>query len=261
MKNFVKGFFISGIISILTGLIGLGGTEFRLTLLKTNFKFEIFKLIILNKVTSLLVVIFALFFRTNEIPLEVLFENKIIILNILIGTLVGTWISVDYVKSINKDLLKDIVFVFLLFIPVILIYKHYFLDTTNINIIENYYTKFLIGILAGFIIGIFTSLLGFLGGEFLIPTIVILYGVDIKLAGSLSLVISIPTITVGLIRYSKHQSLIVLKEEKKLFIALIVGSIIGTIIGALLLGVVSVNIIILILVTILLIFAYKIHYL
>ena len=39
--------------------------------------------------------------------------------------------------------------------------------------------------------------MGVAGGELLIPTIVLLYGVDIKIAGSLSLAVSLPTMLVG----------------------------------------------------------------
>lgn len=49
------------------------------------------------------------------------------------------------------------------------------------------------GVIAGFVIGIIASLLGVAGGEFLIPTLVLLFGGDIKLAGSLSLAVSLPT--------------------------------------------------------------------
>ena len=40
------------------------------------------------------------------------------------------------------------------------------------------------GVVAGFMIGIVAALLGVAGGELLIPTLVLLFGVDIKLAGS-----------------------------------------------------------------------------
>jgi hypothetical protein len=55
------------------------------------------------------------------------------------------------------------------------------------------------GVFAGFIIGIVASLLGVAGGEFLIPTLVLLFGADIKLAGSLSLAVILPTMLVGLV--------------------------------------------------------------
>ena len=52
-------------------------------------------------------------------------------------------------------------------------------------------------ILAGFGIGSVTALLGVAGGELLIPKLVLLFGADIKLAGSLSLALSLPTMLVG----------------------------------------------------------------
>jgi uncharacterized membrane protein YfcA len=58
------------------------------------------------------------------------------------------------------------------------------------------------GVVAGFIIGVVASLLGVAGGELLIPTLVLLFGADIKLAGSLSLAVSLPTMLVGFTRYT-----------------------------------------------------------
>jgi uncharacterized membrane protein YfcA len=47
-------------------------------------------------------------------------------------------------------------------------------------------------------------------GELLIPTLVLLFGADIKLAGSLSLAVSLPTMLVGFTRYSRDQSFAVI---------------------------------------------------
>jgi hypothetical protein len=56
------------------------------------------------------------------------------------------------------------------------------------------------GIAAGFVIGVVASLLGVAGGELLIPTLILLFGADVKLAGSLSLAVSLPTMLVGFAR-------------------------------------------------------------
>ena len=53
--------------------------------------------------------------------------------------------------------------------------------------------------------------MGVAGGELLIPTIVLLYGVDIKIAGSLSLAVSLPTMLVAFARYSRDQAFTVLR--------------------------------------------------
>lgn len=49
----------------------------------------------------------------------------------------------------------------------------------------------IVGVIAGFVIGIVASLMGVAGGELLIPTLILLFGADVKLAGSLSLAVSL----------------------------------------------------------------------
>ena len=61
----------------------------------------------------------------------------------------------------------------------------------------------LAGVVAGFAIGVVASLLGVAGGELLIPTLILLFGVDLKLAGSLSLAVSLPTLVAGFTRYRR----------------------------------------------------------
>jgi uncharacterized membrane protein YfcA len=95
------------------------------------------------------------------------------------------------------------------------------------------------GILAGFIIGVVASLLGVAGGEFLIPTLVLLFGADIKLAGSLSLAVSLPTMLVGFTRYSRDQSFSVLRQNWIFLLVIAAGSIVGTFVGGRLLGLIS----------------------
>lgn len=94
------------------------------------------------------------------------------------------------------------------------------------------------GVVAGFLIGIVASLLGVAGGELLIPTLVLLFGADIKLAGSLSLAVSLPTMMVGFARYSRDQSFSVLGRNKAFLVVMAAGSVVGTLIGGLLLGIV-----------------------
>jgi uncharacterized membrane protein YfcA len=92
------------------------------------------------------------------------------------------------------------------------------------------------GVVAGFGIGIVASLLGVAGGELLIPTLVLLFGADIKLAGSLSLAVSFPTMIVGFARYSRDQSFSVLSRNRTFGLVMAIGSIVGTFIGGRLLG-------------------------
>jgi len=94
------------------------------------------------------------------------------------------------------------------------------------------------GVVVGAAIGAVAALMGVAGGELLIPTIVLLYGVDIKIAGSLSLMVSLPTTLAAFARYSGDRSFTVLTESKNFALAMAVASVLGTVIGGALLGVV-----------------------
>jgi uncharacterized membrane protein YfcA len=94
------------------------------------------------------------------------------------------------------------------------------------------------GVVAGFGIGVVASIMGVAGGELLIPTLVLLFGVDIKLAGSLSLAVSLPTMVVGFARYSQDQAFGILRTHKRFVLAMAAGSIAGAAIGGNLLGVI-----------------------
>ena len=67
----------------------------------------------------------------------------------------------------------------------------------------------------------------------------LLFGADIKLAGSLSLAVSLPTMIVGFTRYSRDSAFAVVKRNKSFIVIMALGSIAGTFIGGRLLGIVS----------------------
>ena len=91
--------------------------------------------------------------------------------------------------------------------------------------------------------------MGVAGGELLIPTIVLLFAVDKKIAGSLALAISLPTTLVAFARYSRDRSFEVLRANKSFVLAL---AIMCTILGGLLLGAVPEGVLIPLLVALLL---------
>ena len=114
------------------------------------------------------------------------------------------------------------------------------------------------GVAAGVAIGIVAALLGVAGGELLIPTLVLLFGADIKLAGSLSLAVSLPTMLVGFTRYSRDRSFVVLGQNKGFVLVMAAGSIIGSFVGSRLLGLVPSSILLPLLAVILVISALKV---
>ncbi|WP_326631770.1 sulfite exporter TauE/SafE family protein [Nonomuraea fuscirosea] len=115
----------------------------------------------------------------------------------------------------------------------------------------------IVGVAAGFGIGVVAAIMGVAGGELLIPTIVLLYAVDIKTAGSLSLLVSLPTMLVAFARYSRDGSFAVLRSNLRFVAVMTAGSITGALLGGLLLGVIPDLVLIPVLAAILLISAAK----
>jgi uncharacterized membrane protein YfcA len=95
------------------------------------------------------------------------------------------------------------------------------------------------GVVAGFVIGVAAAVPGVTGGELLIPTLVLLFGADIRLAGSLSLAVSLPTMIVGFTRYSQDQTFAVLGRNRPFVVVMAAGSIVGSFIGGRLLALVQ----------------------
>jgi uncharacterized protein len=243
------------LIGTLGGLIGLGGAEFRLPLLISLFRFRGLEAVILNKATSLVVVASALPFRAMTIPFSEVLAHWPVIANLLAGSLVGAYAGASWATRLRTATLYKVISALLVLIAGVLLFAH---DATASAPALSGATLVVAGIVAGFLIGIIASLLGVAGGEFLIPTLILLFGADVKLAGSLSLAVSLPTMLVGFARYSRDQSFGVLRANRGFLVLIAAGSIVGTFIGGLLLGVVPGGILLPALSAILLISAIKV---
>jgi len=221
------------LIGMLGGLIGLGGVWFLLPFLISLFRFRGLEAVILNKATSLVVVATALPFRASTVPFGAVAANWPIIVNLLAGSLIGAWVGAGWATRLKSETLYRIIAVLLVLIAGILLFAH---DTLAGSPPFTGVALMLAGIIAGFVIGVIASLLGVAGGEFLIPTLVLLFGADIKLAGSLSLAVSLPTMLVGFTRYSVDDSFSVLGRNKLFLLVMAIGSMVGTFVGGRLLG-------------------------
>jgi uncharacterized membrane protein YfcA len=243
-------------IGILGGLIGLGGAEFRLPLLITIFAFVALEAVIVNKAISLIVVASALVFRSTSIPFDTVLQHWPIVANLLAGSLIGAWLGADLATRLAAGMLYRVIAVLLVLIALLLAFGHD--PSVPADPIARGATLIVLGLVAGLAIGVIAALLGVAGGEFLIPTLVLIFGADIKLAGSLSLVVSLPTMLVGFARYSRDRSFAVLKNNRTFIVTMAAGSIVGTYIGSRLLAAVSSSLLIPILAAILVVSAIKV---
>lgn len=241
------------IIGLLGGLIGLGGAEFRLPLLIKTFGFAALDAVIVNKAISLVVVASALPFRAGAIPLNAVMAHWNVILNLLAGSVLGAWFGAGWALRLKTEAFYKIIAILLLMIAGVLVFSH---NPANPGLpLLSGALQLIAGITAGFAIGVVAALLGVAGGELLIP---LLFGVDIKLAGSLSLAVSLPTMLTSFGRYSMDQSFAILGQNRRFLLHMAAGSLLGAFLGGRLLGVIPEGVLLPFLALILLISAIKV---
>jgi uncharacterized protein len=243
-------------VGVIGGLIGLGGAEFRLPLLIGVFGFSALPAVVINKATSLVVVASSLPFRAGSVPFSSLLQRWDIIITLLAGSLVGAWLGAGWATRLHSRTLYRVLGVLLLVIAVVLLFGHEPISSAGPPITGP--TLAVVGAIAGFGIGVVASIMGVAGGELLIPVIVLLFGVDIKLAGSLSLAVSLPTMISGFTRYSRDQSFNVIRAERAFLLVMAVGSVAGTFLGGQLLGIVPTKVLLPVLAAILVVSSIKI---
>lgn len=242
-------------IGLLGGLIGLGGAEFRLPLLIALFGFVALEAVILNKAMSLVVVIAALPARAFAVPWEQVASHWSVVVNLLAGSLLGAWVAAGWATRMHSRTLYRVLAVLLVLIALVLASTHY-ADLGGVDLPP--LPRAVAGVIAGVLIGMVAAFMGVAGGELLIPTIVLLFAVDIRLAGSLSLMVSLPTMVVAFARYSRDSTFAVIGQNIRFVLLMGGGSIAGAVAGGALLRYVASPALIAVLALILLISAAKV---
>lgn len=242
-------------VGVLGGLIGLGGAEFRLPLLIALFGFAALHAVILNKAMSLVVVASAVVARGFVVPFGDVAAQWPIILNLLAGSLLGAWAGASWASRMRARSLYRVLAVLLVFIAGVLVLGH---DHADREPLLTGSAQLAAGVVSGFGIGVVASIMGVAGGELLIPTLILLFGVDIRLAGSLSLAVSLPTMIVGFVRYSQDRAFTILHQNRGFVLAMASGSVVGAVIGGQLLGIVPVGVLLPTLAVILVVSAVKV---
>ncbi|AOZ01408.1 hypothetical protein BKK81_17840 [Cupriavidus sp. USMAHM13] len=205
---------------------------------------------------SLVVVAFALPFRTQAVPMASVVDHWPVIANLLAGSILGAWCGASWATRMRSEMLYKVIAILLLAMAAVLLLSHH--AGQHEALFKPGTLQVISGVAAGFGIGVVAAIMGVAGGELLIPTLTLLFGLDLKLAGSLSLAISLPTMLSAFSRYSRDQSFSVLMRNRAFVVFMAAGSIGGAYLGGLLLGVVSTALLLPLLAAILVLSALKV---
>lgn len=240
MRTNRLAFLFSVPIATLGGLIGLGGAEFRLPVLAGPLGYSVRRAVPLNLAVSSITICAALLIRGRVLSLQSLGPLLPAIFALIGGAVVAAFYGPSLAHKLSDERLERVILILLLVIGLALIVESFLPQETAGLIPAALLWQICAGVFFGLGIGLVSSLLGVAGGEMIIPTLVFAFGANIKTAGTASLFISLPTISVGLLRYAKNSAFAERRPLTETVAPMGIGSVIGAIIGGLLAGIVPV---------------------
>ena len=223
-------------IAVLGGLIGLGGAEFRLPVLAGPLRYSARQAVPLNLGVSLVTLAVALSTRAGILRLDAFAPFIPAVAAMVAGAAITAFIGPALASRLTNARLSFVILVLLVGIGVALIVEASAPETGRALISADWWPA--AAFVLGLGVGVVSSLLGVAGGELIIPSFVFAFGAPIKLAGSASLLVSIPTVTIGIVRYWRRGAYEDRAALRETVAPMVVGSIIGAVVGGLLAGVV-----------------------
>jgi uncharacterized protein len=252
--------FATGVgVATLGGLIGLGGAEFRLPALVALFGIAARVAAPINLAISFVTVAVSLAGRLAILSGGAMIAVADEIGAILVGSLTGAWFGVSLLRRLSDQMLHRVIGLLLLAIAAVLTAEAFLPLRGTLDLPASGPIPVAAGIIAGLGIGAVSSLLGVAGGELIIPTLVLAFAADIKTAGTASLIISLPTMLVGLIRHHGAGAFAGRALIRRVAAPMAAGSVIGALIGAALVGIAAAALIKLLLAAVLVVSGIKLY--
>lgn len=230
-------------VGIAGGLIGLGGAELRLPYLVGVLRLTPHQAVPVNLAISLCTLVAALPARLYMLNAAALVPHLAETAAISFGAVAAAWFGAGILRRLSPTSLARLIFVLLLVLGAAMIAEAWIELAGDGLLPVAPVVRIAAGVAFGILIGAISSVLGVAGGEVIIPTLVFGYGVPVKEAGSLSMLISLPTVVAGLIRHGRLGAFADRATILGVIIPMGAGSAAGAIAGGLLVGLMPANLI------------------
>jgi uncharacterized membrane protein YfcA len=217
----------------LGGLIGLGGGEFRLPVLMHGIGFGARAAVPLNLLISLVTLSFALAVRSGAVSLAAIVPYLPAMIGLLAGGMASAFLGVRLVSHLTDRRLVWLIAILLGALGLLLMTEAFLPFHSGDLLPSSPAIHLAAGTVIGIGVGLVSSVLGVAGGELLIPALVLIFGADIKTAGSASILISLGIVGVGLWRYWHAGAIPMGRGAQRIATAMAAGSIVGAVLGGL----------------------------
>jgi uncharacterized membrane protein YfcA len=215
------------VVGLAGGLVGLGGAELRLPYLAGTLRLPLKTAIPVNLMVSLLTLLAALPARLYTIKTASLTPYLHETGALGIGAVLGAYAGVSGLRRLSPLALSRAVFALLLALGLVMMAES-IVSFAPLGLLPGtILLKIISGLALGFAIGAISGLLGVAGGEVIIPTLIVGFGAPIKVAGSLSQMVSIPTVLTGFVRHYRAGAL----NDREIMVGLILPMGLGAIAG------------------------------
>jgi uncharacterized protein len=220
----------------LAGLVGLGGGEFRLPVLMYIVGYPARTAVPLNLLVSLITLTFALVVRSHAVSVGALVPYLNEVVGLAVGGVASAFYGAQFVSAIRNEYLVKIIAALLAALGVLILFEaaHPFQYAQVVPAGAAFH--FGAGFALGIIVGLVSSILGVAGGELLIPTMMFIFGADIKTAGTASIVVSVCVVTSGLWRYWRSGAMETRLGARRIVSAMSAGSLTGAALGGMAVG-------------------------
>jgi uncharacterized membrane protein YfcA len=230
---FQRAFGWSVPIGGLAGLIGLGGGEFRLPVLMHGIGFDARSAVPINLMISLVTLSFAMVSRSGAVSAAAMIPHLPEAVGLAAGGIASATYGVRLVRKLTSERLVGLIALLLAAIGGLLLWEVLFPFQNASAMPASASANLLTGIVIGSGIGLVSSVLGVAGGELLIPTLIFVFGADIRTAGNASILISLGIVLTGLWRYWRSNVIPQGRGIRRITLAMSAGSIVGATLGGL----------------------------
>jgi uncharacterized membrane protein YfcA len=217
-------------VGVLGGLLALGGAEFRLPLLVAIFGYVLRRAISLNLAISFIAVLVGAAARWALGGQAPLWNAAPIALAMMVGGIVGATLGSRWLTRLSDTRLHTIVRSLLIAVGLLLVAEAGG-SWASPGLPFGERARSAIAVIAGLGIGAVSTLLGVAGGELIIPTLVLGFGLPIKAAGTMSLLISIPTMLAGLWHHRARGAFEDMQDLRRIVLPMALGTVFGGVVG------------------------------
>lgn len=209
-----------------SGLIGVGGGEFRLPVLLRLFNQRPKTASAINLLVGLFTVTLSLLRRWTLHEWNV--RDVLLVFIIAIASILGSIMGAKYVTKLSTSFIKRTIYLYLLIVGGWMLFES-ITQTEHFLFAPQGIWKLFLGAIIGIAIAFISAILGVAGGEMRIPILIYLFAIPIKEAGTISLAASVPTVAAGAMTYRLLGHL----PKESLLISLVmgIGSLCGVLIG------------------------------